>query len=104
MSKYYSLLFIWTKGAKIRREIVKIVFSYQEKNEAIFLSKITNDLIEKYTEKKVTISLVRFHLKSLEKYNLIESINKGGRPEYLSLTREGLDAFNRIIEENGKLT
>ncbi|MHA2105308.1 MAG: hypothetical protein ACW981_17910 [Candidatus Hodarchaeales archaeon] len=101
MSKYYSMLFIWTKGAKIRREIIRVVYGLQKKNESIFLSKITEEINEIFQEKTITISVVRFHLKSLIKYGLIQEINKGGRPEYLKLSQEGLDSYERLMVENG---
>jgi predicted transcriptional regulator len=96
------MLFIWTKGAKIRREIIKVINVSQKNNESIFLSKITNEINNFFQEKTITISVVRFHLKSLIKYGLVQEINKGGRPEYLKLTKEGLDVNERIELENGK--
>jgi repressor of nif and glnA expression len=96
------MLFIWTKGAKIRREIIKLMNFLEGNEESIFLSKITEEINKFFQEKTITISVVRFHLKSLIKYGLVQEINKGGKPEYLKLTQEGLDACERLKAENGK--
>lgn len=91
MSKYYSLLFVWSKGASTRRKIFKILASENNKGNPIYISKLTslyNSSIEA-DEKTHTNSSIRKNIKVLKEYGIIRSINEGGRPEYLELTEEG---------------
>jgi hypothetical protein len=106
MSKYFSMLFIWSKGAKIRRKILNIISEAQDNNRPIFISEITKIYNSKIgsdgkksenTAKKVTISAIRKHVKILVQYDLIRPINKGGRPEYLQLTEEGKNAVQQAL-------
>lgn len=90
MSKHYSLLFIWSKGAKTRRKILRIISTQQNKGNPIYTSAITkiyNESVD--TEESVTISSIRKHVKLLKEYKIIQAINDGGRPEYLELTKNG---------------
>ena len=91
MSKHYSLLFLWSKGASTRRKILKIIARQQELQKPVYISEITkhyNDSL-KNGEHSVTNSSIRKHIKVLKEYNLIRPINEGGRPEYLELSDEG---------------
>lgn len=99
MSKNYSLLFVWSKGASTRRKILKIIVSENNKGNPIYISKLTNlfnSLIE-FDEKPHTISSIRKNIKLLKEYGIIRAINEGGRPEYLELTEEGW----KILEKMG---
>ena len=98
MSKHYSLLFLWSKGANTRRKIIKIIANQQNSANPVYISEITkifnNNLVEE--EHSVTNSSIRKHIKVLKEYNLIKPINEGGRPEYLELTEEGKFIINKV--------
>ena len=98
MSKQYSLLFLWSKGATTRRKIFKIIAEQQSKGSPIYISEITNiynNTLEQ-DEDSVTNSSIRKHIRVLKEYNLIRPINEGGRPEYLELTEEGKSVLQKL--------
>ncbi len=99
MNQFYSLLFVWSKGATTRRKILKILASENSKGNPIYISKIT-DLYNSSAdgqEHKHTNSSIRKNIKVMKEYGVIKAINEGGRPEYLELTEDG----KLVIEKMG---
>lgn len=104
MSQSFPLLFVWSKGASTRRKIFKIIASENNKGNSIYISKITtvfNSTIGN-DEKKHTNSSIRKNVQLLKKYELIQAINEGGRPEYLELTNQGKSTFEKILVSGKK--
>ena len=101
MSKQYSLLFLWSKGATTRRKIFKIIAYEQTKCNPVYISEITNifNSTLENDQDTVTNSSIRKHIRVLKEYNLIRPINEGGRPEYLELTEEGKNILQKIIHK-----
>ena len=101
MSKQYSLLFLWSKGATTRRKIFKIIAEEQTKGNPVYISEITNifnNTLES-DQDSVTNSSIRKHIRVLKEFNLIRPINEGGRQEYLELTEEGKNILQMIIHK-----
>lgn len=100
MSKNFLMLFIWSKGAKTRRKVLKIIADANESDNPIYISEITKNFnynaIHKQGANQITSSTVRKHVKTLLENNIINPINKGGKPEYLQLTREGLRILPKV--------
>lgn len=101
MSKQYSLLFLWSKGATTRRKIFKIIAEEQNKGNPVYISEITNifNATLEQDEGSVTNSSIRKHIRVLKEYNLIKPINEGGRPEYLELTEEGKNILQKLMHK-----
>ncbi|MBM3309681.1 MAG: hypothetical protein FJY77_05435 [Candidatus Altiarchaeales archaeon] len=77
-----AILFYWSKGADVRRKIIKIMKQAEEKKEPIFLNKIASLL-------GLTHVTVKAHLDLLIAEGYIEVINPEGKPHYLNLTKKG---------------
>lgn len=106
MSQYYSLLFVWSKGASTRRKIFKILAEENSKGRPIYISKLTelyNNLSDK-DSRKLTNSSIRKNIKVLKEYNLVKAINEGGRPEYLELTDQGKKILEKLESKTQKIT
>ena len=101
MSKQFSLLFLWSKGATTRRKIFKIIAEEQNKGNPVYISEITNifNATLEGDEDSVTNSSIRKHIRVLKEYNLIRPINEGGRPEYLELTEEGKGILQKLMHK-----
>lgn len=101
MSKQFSLLFLWSKGATTRRKIFKIIAEQQNNGNPVYISEITNifNATLQGDEDSVTNSSIRKHIRVLKEYNLIKPINEGGRPEYLELTDEGKNILQKLIHK-----
>jgi repressor of nif and glnA expression len=103
MSSNYSIILVWAKGAKQRRKILCEIYEAQQKEESMFVSKLAkiyeNELGSNTTTKKISRSAIRKHVEILKKYNFIEPVNVGGKPEFLQLTELGLKAIKKF-EEN----
>lgn len=107
MSQYFSLIFFWSKGSLVRRRILIIIADAQETHQPIFVSEIArlyNETMEKKKEihRILTNSAIRKHIQFLIKYGIVIPINKGGRPEYLELTLDGIEAVKRIRQDNAR--
>ena len=105
MSKNYSLLFVWSKGAFTRRKIVKIIASENEKGNPIFISAITTLYNSSIVadDKSHTNSSIRKNVKLLKEYGVIRAINEGGRPEYLEITDEGRLILEKMNSKSKKI-
>jgi DNA topoisomerase IA len=88
MSEYYSVLFLWSKGAFIRRKILLEVHNAEKNRSPIFVTRLQQILINKM-EKKPSRSTIRKHVNVLLEFNYIRIINKEGKPKYLALTDLG---------------
>ena len=83
-----SILFYWSKGAKIRRKIISLVHNLNEKNKPCFLNILSKEL-------KVSHVAVKKHVDLLHEEHYIDFINPKGKPVYLKLSKKGLE----LIEE-----
>ncbi len=102
MSSNYSIILLWSKGAKQRRKILCKIYEAQKRRESIFVSKLTKIYQQKQDSndvKKISRSAIRKHVKILNKYGFIKLVNEGGKPEYLQVTGLGLKAIKKF-EEN----
>ena len=97
-SRQLTLLFIWSKGAKTRKRILKICSQLQNENKAVYISKISEIYNKSLTDKgnHVTPTSIRKHIKLLKENKILQALNEGGRPEYLELTQEGLKILKMI--------
>ena len=77
-----TILFYWSKGADVRRKIIKIIKEAQGKNEPIFLNRIASIL-------ELTHVTVKAHLDLLVEEGYVSIINPEGKPHFLNLTRRG---------------
>lgn len=98
MSEYYSVLFVWSKGASTRKRIFKILAAENSRGNPVYISKLTklyNASLE-LNEHQLTNSSIRKIIKVLKNYDLIKPLNEGGRPEYLELTEQGKKMLGRL--------
>ncbi len=84
-----SILFYWSKGAELRRKIIRLVKSCEEKNNPCFLNNLAKEF-------KVTHVAVKKHIDILLEEGYIEAINPGGKPIYLKLSKKGLEMANEF--------
>jgi len=79
-----TVLFYFSKGAKIRVKIIKLIEDYNKKNKPIFLN---------FLSKKLGLShvAIKKHLDLLEEYGYVKITNPKGKPLFLELTGKGKD-------------
>lgn len=100
MSENFSILFVWSKGARQRRNILAEIERSQNKKEPIYVSKLSETLSKSEKNGEISISAIRKHVKVLVEYGFVEPINKGGKPEYLQLTDTGKKTIEKIKLHN----
>ncbi|MHA1983918.1 MAG: hypothetical protein ACW967_06155 [Candidatus Hodarchaeales archaeon] len=98
MSEYYSVLFLWSKGAFIRRKILLEVHNAEKNRNSIFVTKLQQILGNKM-EKQLSRSTIRKHVNVLLEFNYIRIINKEGKPKYLALTDLGKKIIPLLINQ-----
>jgi predicted transcriptional regulator len=84
-----SILFYWSKGAKVRVKLLHEIFKSNRKKEACYL----NSLADKLGLSHVA---VKKHLRLLAEESFVREINPGGKPVYLELTEKGLQVLNEF--------
>lgn len=77
-----TVLFYFSKGAKIRVRIITLVEAYNRKNKPIFLNIIAKKL-------RMSHVATKKHLELLVEYGYIKFLNPKGKPIYLELTMKG---------------
>jgi len=77
-----SILFYWSKGAELRRKIIKLVENCEAKKKPCFLNILAKEL-------KLTHVAVKKHLDILLEEGYLQQLNPGGKPIYLKLTKKG---------------
>jgi DNA-binding transcriptional ArsR family regulator len=87
-----SILFYWSKGADIRRNILKVVNDLNKKKQACFLNIISKKI-------KLTHVATKKHIDLLLEERYLEKINPDGKPVFLKLSKKGK---NMIIEFSKK--
>lgn len=85
-----SILFYWSKGAELRRKIISLVKSCEEKEKPCFLNSLAKEL-------KITHVAVKKHLDVLLDEGYVEAINSGGKPVYLKLSMKGNGLYKELI-------
>lgn len=83
-----TILFYWSKGANVRRDIISLIHKCSEREEPCFLNYLSKKL-------KLTHVAVKRHLDLLIENGYIKQMNPKGKPVYLQLTSKGKD----IIKE-----
>ncbi len=83
-----SVLFYWSRGAEVRRKILSLTHRANQKKKPIFLNALA---------KKLGLShvAVKKHVDLLVEEEYLEEINPGGKPVYLSLSKQG----RRVLDE-----
>jgi predicted ArsR family transcriptional regulator len=84
-----TILFYWSKGADVRRKIIKIIKEAQGKNEPIFLNRIASIL-------ELTHVTVKVHLDLLVEEGYVSVINPEGKPHFLNLTKKGEGLYREL--------
>jgi len=87
-----SILFYWSKGAGMRREIIKIVGRCKNNNKPCFLNLIARKL-------KMSHVAVKKHLDLLIGEGYIKQINPNGKPVYLQLRKKGKDVLEEFTKD-----
>ena len=86
-----SILFYWSKGAEMRRKLIKIIGDSEERNKPCFLNVLAKEL-------KLTHVAVKKHLDLLLEEGYVKPMNPKGKPVFLKLTKTGKeihDEFNK---------
>ena len=84
-----SILFFWSKGAELRREIIKLVKSCEENKKPCFLNSLAKEL-------KLTHVAVKKHLDLLIEEGYVKPINPDGKPIYLKLSEKGKEIYKEF--------
>lgn len=77
-----SILFYWSKGAEVRRDIIKNIKTKTEEENPCFLNQIAEDLGKTHVA-------IKNHIDLLEEEGYIKKMNPDGKPVYLGLTQNG---------------
>lgn len=87
-----SVLFYWSKGADMRRKIIKFVHECEKENKPCFL----NIIARKFG---LTHAAVKKHIDLLIEEKYIKQINPKGKPVYLKLTKPGKDVIMELTKK-----
>lgn len=85
-----SVLFYWSKGAEVRRNIIKFIYESNLQNKPCFLNILSIKFKMSHTGMKKHIDLL-----IEEKY--VKAINLGGKPIYLEMTDKGREMLKELI-------
>ncbi len=84
-----TVLFYWSRGAEVRRDVVRLIGDAQKKNEPAFLNALAKEL-------ELSHVAVKKHLDLLVEEGYVESINPDGKPVYLKLSASGKAVYAEI--------
>lgn len=87
MSK--TILFYWSKGAKMRVKLLNEIHKCNKRNEACYL----NLLAEKV---KLSHVAVKKHLDIMVEEDYVKELNPNGKPVYLELTEKGIEVLKEF--------
>lgn len=85
-----TILFYWSKGADMRRKIIKIIKKCEETKEPCFLNQIASKV-------GLTHVGVKNHLDLLIDERYVQIMNPDGKPHYLRLTKKGKTLYEELI-------
>jgi len=85
-----TILFYWSKGATIRREIIRIISECERKDKPCFLNFLAKEL-------RLSHVAAKKHLDILIEYGFVKIINPKGKPHYLKLTKKGQGVIKEFI-------
>ena len=91
-----SILFYWSKGAQIRRNIIRLIGSCNRKDEPCFMNQIAREV-------GLSHVAVKKHIDLLISEDYIRPINPEGKPVYLELTAEGMLEYDAIFQKGSKI-
>lgn len=84
-----TILFYWSKGADVRRRILKIIAGCDSRKKPCYL----NLLAEKLDLSHVA---TKKHLDLLLEEGYVKILNPGGKPNYLVLTKKGAETLKEF--------
>ncbi len=86
-----SILFYWSRGAEVRRDVIQYIGDCNLKGEPCFVNLIA---------KKFNLShvAVKKHTDILTSEGYIRSMNPEGKPLYLELTETGRDMYKEFLK------
>lgn len=87
-----TVLFYWSKGADMRRKIIKYVENCENEDKSCFINSIAS-------EYKVSHVAIKKHVDLLVEEKYIKPINPNGKPIYLKLTCAGKKVFTELTED-----
>ena len=90
-----SILFYWSKGAEVRRGLIRYIGECNSKGEPCFLNLLAKAL-------NLSHVAVKKHLDLLTSEGYIQPINPKGKPVYLGLTETGrtmYEEFSKRIDD-----
>ena len=81
-----TILFYWSRGAELRRGIVRTIGECEKKKRPCYL----NVLAAKF---KLSHVAIRKHLDLLREEGYVKILNPQGKPNYLALTKKGAEVL-----------
>lgn len=84
-----TILFYWSKGAEVRRQILRVIVDYEKKGKPCYLNVIAERL-------KLSHVAIKKHLDLLREEGYIKTLNPNGKPNYLILTKKGTEALQEF--------
>ena len=84
-----SVLFYWSKGAEVRRSIIKFIHESNLQNKPCFLNILS-------TTFKMSHTGMKKHIDLLTEEGFVILINPGGKPVYLKLTEKGQNILKEL--------
>ena len=88
-------MFFWSRGADVRRRILKIVGERERDHQPCYLSYLAGQLgISHVAAKK--------HVDLLAEQRYLRVLNPNGKPLYLGLGDDGKKTFDELFKKNRK--
>lgn len=84
-----TILFYWSKGSLTRVKMIKFIAECERESKPCYLNLIAEKL-------SISRAALKKHLDVLLKYDYVQIINPGGKPNYLALTLGGVEVLKEF--------
>ncbi|HQT44343.1 MAG TPA: winged helix-turn-helix domain-containing protein [Candidatus Micrarchaeota archaeon] len=87
-----TILFYWSKGADIRRDILRQIAGYEKKDKPCYLNLIADNF-------GLSHVAIKKHIDLLVDEGYVHPLNPKGKPVYLAVTKLGYDMLKEFGEK-----
>lgn len=84
-----SVLFYWSKGAEVRRRVIRLIHEYNRQNKPCFLNVLSKNF-------EMSHAGMKKHVDLLIEEGYVGAVNPGGKPVYLELTPKGQEILREL--------
>lgn len=87
-----TILFYWGKGAVTRIKMIKFIAECEREGSPCYI----NLIAERFGISRVAL---KKHFDVLLKFGYVKIINPGGKPNYIALTKEGIEVLKEFSKK-----